>query len=80
MAEYVELKAVLDKTFEGCGLCMEPIKDLPTIEVVRCKDCKYNDFDELYGNYWCNRTMCVIKVNADDFCKWGKRREDGRPN
>lgn len=43
-------------------------------EIVRCKECKYADFDDLYGNYWCNRTMCVSKVNADDFCSKGGKR------
>lgn len=51
------------------------IDNMPTIEVVRCKDCKWRgelgrcrNVDSYY--------MWYIKPKDDDFCAWGERRED----
>ena len=51
------------------------VEDTPTadvVEVVRCKDCKYLMFSDLYGE--CSRAHLGI-VRPDDFCCYGERKE-----
>ena len=45
----------------------DAIKDADLVEVVRCKDCKYEDT--------CCRTIRNEK-KPTDFCSYGERRED----
>ena len=40
--------------------------------VVRCRDCKLCDCD----TWWCDRGYIATKVKPDDFCSYGKRREE----
>lgn len=42
--------------------------------VVRCKDCRFCGYDEMFDEMWCNGK----RVSADWFCADGKRREDGK--
>ena len=49
-----------------------------SVEVVRCKDCKYRDFlDSDYGGYCCEINR--IEIHLDDYCSKGERK-DGEPN
>lgn len=41
------------------------------VEVVRCKDCKHCQYDEMFGDRWCNGS----RVHADSFCSDGERRD-----
>ena len=55
------------------------IQDAPAVdavEVVRCKDCRYCYYDQIYFHYWCERTTGSVLVEADDFCSYGERRTD----
>ncbi len=74
MAEYIEKKKAVDAVFNGCGACTEEIEDLPTVDIVRCRECKYSTLDDLHGNYWCNRTMSVTRVGGEDFCSYGREK------
>lgn len=50
----------------------------PTIDavpVVRCQECKYSSYDEIFGNRWCNSHSGCRKVKDDDFCSYGERKE-----
>ena len=52
---------------------MSEIDDAPTVDavpVVRCKDCKHCQYDEMFGDRWCNGS----RVHADCFCSDGERR------
>ena len=53
----------------------ELIENAPTIDavpVVRCKDCKNCQLDDVFHDYWCNGK----KVWAEHFCSYGERRDD----
>lgn len=50
------------------------IEALPTIEVVRCKDCKHNMDNGM--DYRDNTPWCCMCVNPEGFCERGERRED----
>lgn len=52
------------------------IDNAPTVdavEVVRCRDCKHVQKDELFGTLWCNGTI----VKGDYFCASGERKDNG---
>lgn len=72
--EYVDKKKAVDAVFNGCGACTEEIEDLPTVDIVRCKNCKYSTLDDLYEKFWCNRFTGVIKVGGEDFCSRGEEK------
>ena len=75
-----EIKAKSYKDFEA--LCIGKTQgDL--MPVVRCKDCKWFSKDDLFGTskHWCERISSpgayCIKVEEDDFCSYGSRKEQG---
>lgn len=41
-------------------------------EVIRCRECKHVQHDEMFYQYWCNGN----RVNPDHFCGYAERRED----
>lgn len=82
--EYISREAAVKALFAP-GMCYAPIqlqivKDLPAadvVEVVRCKDCKYGDYDSKpNGAMVCLRTKDGFWREETDFCSYGKRREE----
>ena len=56
-------------------LLRQPAADVA--EVVRCKDCKYGDYDSKpNGAMVCLRTKAGFWREETDFCSYGKRREE----
>ena len=53
----------------------EMIDSAPSIDIVRCKECKYFD-DKDYGEPTRYCTWHESVVNADDFCSYGERRSE----
>ena len=54
------------------------IKTAPTVAavpVVRCRECKYSFYDEIFGNRWCNSHLGCRKVKDDGYCYLGERKE-----
>lgn len=64
-----------------CGKEKCPVYKVPTadvVEVVRCKDCEHYKPQPKYKNgetKYCCRSA-YVRVNADDYCSYGKRKED----
>lgn len=62
---------------DECGREIEPcivvmaIEDAPTIDIVRCGECKYWSEGKCWNLKGLNKTDGV--VNADDFCSYGER-------
>lgn len=45
------------------------VSDLPTIDIVRCEDCKwYKDFDGCF--------FSTAECEPEHFCSWGERIEE----
>lgn len=64
----------------GIHTAKDIIKDAETVEIIRCKDCKYA---EMYISYigedklWCGKEEKGLgDVTHDDFCSWAKRKDD----
>ena len=55
----------------GVKKTIDTLKELPAINIVRCKDCKY---------YYHGRTQCEVHdsigYEPNDYCSYGERRED----
>jgi hypothetical protein len=54
---------------------VDALCEVPTIELIRCKDCEDCTETKLYdGQRWnyCMRLRCVVKEN--DFCCWAERK------
>jgi len=53
------------------------VKSADVVQVVRCKDCAWCEYDTALDQYWCTRGMLIIgwHVMPDDFCSYGERKE-----
>ena len=82
MHEYIKREAALMKLMQdGCSAKnLQSISDMPAAdvaEVVRCKDCKYGDYDSKpNGAMVCLRTKDGFWREETDFCSYGERREE----
>ena len=81
--EYIRREDALGALFAP-GMCYAPmqlkiIKDLPAADVapvVRCKDCKYGDYDSKPdGAMVCLRTKDGFWRKETDFCSYGERKD-----
>ena len=80
MADYISREAALKALYADYAYpAMGIIKEIPAAdvaEVVRCKDCKYGDYDSKP-----NGAMVCLKTNDGfwrqemDFCSYGRRNE-----
>ena len=51
---------------------------IDAVEVVRCKDCKYGDWDsEPHDAMVCMRTKDGFWRSGNDFCSYGERKGGG---
>ena len=50
-------------------------KTIDAVPVVRCWECKYSSYDEIFGNRWCNSHSGCRKVKDDGYCYLGEREE-----
>ena len=55
-------------------LIRDKVKKMPTVDIVRCKDCKYWDYEVDNDVGFCTRTE-DCDWNADDFCSRGERKK-----
>lgn len=65
--------------FSECADMVEDIPSADAVEVVRCKDCKYQDKGENESESWnvCNyRPWLYFSINDDDYCSNGEQKEE----
>ena len=58
---------------EGYRKAEEVIKDAPSIDIVRCKECKHSEYREDFEDYECHSSGCGLVYDADFFCADGER-------
>ena len=88
MSRYIDADAILNRYAEnfltaqtdyaeGIRDVLHDIKHAPSIDIVRCKECKWqsviNDEEEGTSYYMCG--IWAMPTDEDVFCSYGKRRE-----
>ena len=58
--------------YMAVGECLKAIDEQPSIDIVKCKECKYYEAKEDWC-YWRDEA-----ITADDFCSYGERSDDGK--
>lgn len=84
MARMTDIDALLEKVAKiqasdggqekRVGEIILAITNAPTVEVVRCKDCKHYEWDEFDGCYVCTRLSKYVK--EDFWCAHGERKDN----
>lgn len=79
MSEYIKREDAIrafKKWLAASEAAEDIIADLPTIDIVRCKDCEYFKLHEsVFGKGWiCKRNHIV--VGSVDFCSYGERKDN----
>lgn len=54
---------------------IEIIKNVPSIDIVRCGECKHGQYREDFDDYLCDQLGLGLVNDADFFCSYGERRE-----
>ena len=67
----------IKKRLEKAAKRVSTMPDADVVEVVRCKDCKWDRPDTLLDKHWCSRLLGCMEVRADDFCSYGERKDCG---
>ena len=77
-AEYVKAVMINDRLMQGnaeINLYMQQVetqvKAMPSIDIVRCKECKWAKANGTYQ--WCGRLDSTARITADDYCSYGER-------
>ena len=74
-----EYSAPLDDYIDGLRQKAEEIIDLidemSSVDIVRCKDCKFAEYDRSCNEYECMATGCGLFYNGDFYCADGERKE-----
>ena len=60
-----------DEFLNGVVYMAQRIEEAPSIDIVRCQDCKY----WVYHFNGCARNPCTEPWYATDFCNYGERKE-----
>lgn len=87
MSRYIDADAITNMIKPMCGVFTEDafminyhrvlsiIENAPSIDIVRCKECKYAEYRADFNDYECHHSGCGLVYDADDFCSYGERRE-----
>lgn len=71
-----EKQGLLTSTYETMELDCAPTADV--VEVVRCKDCKYNTKGDNESEFWniCTlRPRVYVPVSDEDYCSRGEKKD-----
>lgn len=91
MDDYISRQAAIDicanaidlwhgQLGEGALIAVrDKIKELPPAqpEIVHCKDCRYSEYDTIYGERYCHYDGKAEIVSDEHYCGYGKERQDG---
>ena len=85
MSRYIDADALADKAKQyslGCyeedewAVPFNEIYEAPSIDIVRCKECKHNWDGECTETNHLVNGMVAFDVLPDDFCSYGERKND----
>ena len=52
--------------------CLSAINSAPSIDIVRCRECKYWD-DTIPNEIYCSLLEGLCDISGDSFCSYGER-------
>ena len=83
MSSYIDAEWLLnffepypDDYHTPLGTLRACVDDAPSIDIVRCKECKYSSDDGTYGcmaDHFNGLDDVYHRMYADDFCSYGER-------
>jgi hypothetical protein len=85
MSRWIEVEPLMDKAKEYGGyyedtvyaVPLADIEEAPSIDLVRCGECKYWSNCNSNYNHRCSRSKNFdVWTRADDFCSYGCRKGD----
>ena len=79
MSKYTKLEDANDAVEYDEFYTLRNLESLPTIDIVRCKDCKWRGVqNEPEGTcyYWCRNIGAGFAVDEWNYCCWGERIEE----
>ena len=53
--------------------CIADIFNAPSIDIIRCGECKYAEYRADYNDCECHYSGCGLVYEVDDFCSYGER-------
>ena len=78
--DLIDRQAAIDAVtpFDDEYRIRDAIENLPSAqpEIIRCRECKYNDMPPTAGNAGC--TLLYGMTNQNGFCSLAERREDNK--
>ena len=74
MSRYIDADEAERRLKAGCAYV---IRELPSIDIVRCKDCKHRYTIDCFRAYleYDIQEWVVDSGDDNDFCSWGERKE-----
>ena len=76
LEEVVKIQASGGDAEKRVGEIILAITNTPTVEIVRCKDCKaWNRYEPTSVSGRCG-FLCKMRMD-DDFCSYGERKNNG---
>lgn len=83
MSRYIDADALITDLNKGLWgkdwdkvLAEAIINEAPSIDIVRCKECKYyNVYLDEHGS-WKRCDLSMVGAEADCFCSWGERSSE----
>lgn len=82
MSKYIDVEWLYDNAkeyslgyydYDEYAVPLSAVEDAPTIEIIRCGECKYWNEGKCWNLKGLNKTDGT--VDADDFCSYGERSE-----
>lgn len=85
MSKYIDADEVLEQIRKKLGIksldylleaerqIVDAIQSAPSIDIVRCKECKHAEYRADHDDYECHYSGCGLVYDADDFCSYGER-------
>ena len=74
MSKYIDADVLIRYGKQGSLVYWEDIETAPSIDIVRCKECKHKSNGHEF--MWCDHEHGMDMVKPDDFCSYGERSEE----
>ena len=80
MSKYIDADVLIKDTIQEFinpkpfrDTIMRMINKAPSIDIVRCKECRYWKWIEWAKEFRCTLRNTAFNARADDFCSYGER-------